>query len=469
MTWLLPTKGRPENLKRFMRAAREMGTSTPGIVLVNADDKTDYREAMALAPDGWLLYVVPAAKTYGDALRWVWDAVKDLPWVGLVSDDLVPCTPNWDKHLLQSLTGWNFVSSNDGWQAPRRMHGAVAWSGELLRAVGWLFPEGLTHVFHDDMWETIGRETGCWQVRMEVMVKHLHESLGGTIGPTMDTQSVLWLGDAARYETWTLGGEKDVAIAAVKALMAEKQVIAMKPDFAGVSLMIGVPAIDGKYESAFVAGVFQTFEAMKQQGVVCHLAEEKYTADISLGRAKIFAAFLRSGASHLLMIDADMGWEVEAVFRLFCAKKDFVAIAGPKKRYPLQFAANHTDAAGNPINLVYDTASGTMEVSEVGSAFALITRAMAEKLVRCYPELEYVGISGESEWAVFNPMVQARRYYSEDFAFCRRWRDIGGAVHIVPDVNLTHTGAHQFKGNFLQTAMAVKEGATMTRLADAAE
>jgi hypothetical protein len=402
-----------------------------------------------LCPPGWEFKLVPA-KCYGDALRAIWPQVKDMGWVGLVSDDLVPASGSWDVKLIGQLQGWNFVSSNDGWQAPGRMHGATCWSGDLLRAVGWLFPPELRHIFHDDVWETLGRETGTWSTRMDIMVKHLHEALGGVIGPTMDRNSALWKHDEAVYKTW-LENDKDAVAARIKQVQANYKVRVMTPDFKeGTSVMVGTPSIDGKYESAYVIGLYQTMQLFAQHKIGCQWAEEKYTADIALGRSKLFAAFLRSTATHFLMVDSDMGWEPDAILRLFYAKKDFVAIAGPKKRYPLQFAASYTDKRGQPIPLQWEDDSGTMEVGEVGMAFCLITRACAERIANAYPELVYGGVTGEKEFAVFMPLVKDGRFYSEDFAFCVRWRAIGGHVHIVPDIRLKHVGSHTFEGSFSQ-------------------
>lgn len=455
-TWLLPTRGRIHNLRRFLNAAREMGTDTPGLVLVNRPEleahADEYASAMKLFPS-WECVAVDA-ESYGDAIRAVWDRIKGMDWVGLASDDLVPAVSLWDKQLVGAIKGWNVVSSNDGWQArpniaESRMHGATVWSGDVLRAVGWLFPPKLRHIFHDDIWETIGRNTSCWQVRMDIMVKHLHEALEGVRGPTVDPNSDLWKHDQAVFQAW-VGADAPRCLAAVQEVMQRHGVVAMRPDFTGVSLMIGTPSVDGKYESTFMTSLWKTFDMLKASGVPTQFAEEKYTADIALARDNIFSAFVRSNATHLLMIDADMGWDLDAVIRLFCARKDFVAIAGPKKRYPIQFAANHTDPEGNPIPLEFDTGTGTMEVSEVGSAFALVTREMALRMVGAYPELEHKNLSGEQSWAVFNPMVVEGRFFSEDFAFCKRWRLIGGKVFIVPDVRLKHTGFHTFEAAFIE-------------------
>lgn len=460
--WLLPTKERIGNLRRFLSAAREMGTTTPGWVLVNAGEleanRFAYEQALSVGPQHWELKAVDA-QCYGDAVRAAWQDVEERDWVGLVADDLVPCTGNWDTALLKHLQGWNVVSSNDGWQATTgnilrdRLHGAIAWSGPLARAVGWIFPDGLTHIFHDDVWETIGRETACWQVRPEVMCKHLHESLEGSVPPTMDRESALWKHDESWFKDW-VASSKNECVAKVRAHMEACGVRQLVPDFTGVSIMIATPCIDARYDSTYMVSLFQTMKMLSENGVSCQMAEEKFTADVALARNKLFSAFVRSGCSHMLTIDADMGWPPDAIIRLLMAKKDFVAVAGPKKRYPITFAANWTDAAGNPVMLQYDYQSGTMEVGEIGSAFAMISKECAVRMAQSYPELDFVGVTGEIEHGVYNPMVQDRRYFSEDFAFCKRWRAIGGRVFMVPDVKLSHTGNHTFEGSFSEAAMA---------------
>ena len=330
-------------------------------------------------------------------------------------------------------------------------HGAIAWSGPLARAVGWIFPDGLNHIFHDDAWEALGRETACWQVHTEVMVKHLHEAKDGVIGPTMDPQSELWKHDEAWFKNW-VATDKPACVERIKKHLESFGVRQIKPDLSGVSLMIGTPCIDARYELTFMVSLFQTMRYLDSCGVPSQFAEEKFTADVSLARNKIFSAFLRSSCTHLLTIDSDMGWGVDAIIRLFNAKKDFVAVAGPKKRWPLTFAANHVDANGNPIPLQYDPATGTMEISEIGAAFCLMTRQCAEKMAQAYPELDFIGVTGEREHGPYIPMVQNSRYYSEDFSFCKRWRSIGGQCFMVPDAALSHTGSATFSGSFSEMA-----------------
>lgn len=445
--WLLPTKDRIENVARFFRSCLEYGCTTPGMVLVNADEwaERSAEYGRLILPAGWSFRPVEAT-CLAEAVGAVLPELIDGPWVGLLTDDLVPAFPGWDSALVGSLQGWNFVSSNDGWQAPARMHGATVWSGPLLRAVGWLFPPGFRHLFMDNVWESIAAECGCWQTRMDIMVKHMHAGITGAHDATEAHVNASWANDEAAWLEWERT-DRASTCASVRAVMLAHGVSRIEPDFTGLHIMIGVPSVSGSYESVFMASLFATLRFLAEKGVGVEMLEEKYNADITMARSKLFTAFLRSPrATHLLMIDADMGWDTGAVSRLIGAKKDLVCVAGPKKFYPLKFAANHTDEAGRPLPIVFDRASGTVEVSEVGMAFALLSREAATKIAAGFPELTYRNLMGEPEYAPFIPMIAHGRYFAEDFAFCARWRALGGTVHICPDVKLKHVGHHTFEG-----------------------
>jgi hypothetical protein len=43
------------------------------------------------------------------------------------------------------------------------------------------------------------------------------------------------------------------------------------------------------------------------------------------------------------------------------------------------------------------------------------------------------------------------RCLSEDYAFCRRWRDIGGKVFVDLQCNLMHLGQHMFRGDLAES------------------
>jgi hypothetical protein len=178
--WLLPTRRRPAKLATTMAAHLRTGVVTRGLVIVEkadwADNEAAYRD-IALPP-GWR-YVATDGDTMGDKVRELWPLYCGARAVGLLGDDNVPETPGWDRLVAADVNGWNVLSTNDDWQAHTdihrgRMAGATLWSGDLIRAIGWLYPPKLQHCYIDDIWERLGRLGRCWHVRMDVMVRHVH-------------------------------------------------------------------------------------------------------------------------------------------------------------------------------------------------------------------------------------------------------------------------------------------------------
>ena len=85
----------------------------------------------------------------------------------------------------------------------------------------------------------------------------------------------------------------------------------------------------------------------------------------------------------------------------------------------------------------------------------MIRRSALQKMQDHYREqLRYVNDIGfynnncrpEHCVAIFDTLIDpiSRRYLSEDYAFCKRWRDIGGEVFANMNHRLVHTGAASF-------------------------
>jgi hypothetical protein len=49
--------------------------------------------------------------------------------------------------------------------------------------------------------------------------------------------------------------------------------------------------------------------------------------------------------------------------------------------------------------------------------------------------------------AIGSPTAAHRRYLSEDYAFCRRWQQMGGKIHADVTTTLGHVGNLPFSGN----------------------
>ena len=93
--------------------------------------------------------------------------------------------------------------------------------------------------------------------------------------------------------------------------------------------------------------------------------------------------------------------------------------------------------------------------AEAPTGFMVIKRHVFLAMMKHYPELNYVpdgppnNPQAHLHWRFFDCMVDpdSGRYLSEDYAFCRRWRAIGGEIWLDQTSRLTHTGPYSFVGN----------------------
>ncbi len=234
-----------------------------------------------------------------------------------------------------------------------------------------------------------------------------------------------------------------------------------KIDLSNCHILIASPIMDGRVDFVYHNSIIRTKTLLEQLGAKVQTLATKYCADVYLAREKLFGAFLRiPEATHMLSIDSDMGWDEKDVVTMLLLKKDFLAAVGPKKLYPITFAYNLSDDNFKQLPMVHEIETNVAEVSEVGGAFVLMTRECCQKMADSYPELQYHGDHDVIEYGIYDPLYihsddgSLIRRLSEDYAFCYRWRKIGGKVEVLLDVTLQHVGNHTFIGNLLDYCIA---------------
>ena len=171
--WALPTFRRPERCAEVLRCLTEAGCSTPGIVIVNGTDDAEAYQRIML-PDGWRMTMLPSNIGVCQAMNWAFQAYPKEPFYGLICDDELVYTAEWDKKLIAAAGSKGIAHGNDGWKSGGRMHMYVTWGGDLVREVGWWALPGLWHWFHDNVWEEM--MAGRAEVRFlaDVRCEHRH-------------------------------------------------------------------------------------------------------------------------------------------------------------------------------------------------------------------------------------------------------------------------------------------------------
>jgi hypothetical protein len=240
-----------------------------------------------------------------------------------------------------------------------------------------------------------------------------------------------------------------------------------------MKVMFATPCYISGVSMNYVASVFSLALDARYFGLDCtlHLHSESL---ITRGRNMVVLKFLSDESlTHLFWIDSDITFETESAFRLLRANRDIVAGAYPIKRFnwpaeglpggmtQRQFEDRFTDYAFNPIRAdgkpvsAYADADGFVEVAEAPTGFMVIKRHVFTQMQQKYPELNYVPDGPPNNplrhlhWRFFDCIIDpdTGRYLSEDFTFCRRWRDLGGKVFVDLNCKLGHLGQHVFRGD----------------------
>lgn len=153
---------------------------------------------------------------------------------------------------------------------------------------------------------------------------------------------------------------------------------------------------------------------------------------ISHSRSYMLWQAMKTDADAVVFIDHDLSWEPEDLVRLIQHPGD---VAAGDYRYKMDeetyMARLFTTDDGHPMV----RADGTLRAHAVPAGFLKVTRAAVERFREAYPELLF----GKDEFIdLFNHGAYEGLWWGEDFAFSRRWRAMGGEIHLIPDLNITH-------------------------------
>ena len=184
---------------------------------------------------------------------------------------------------------------------------------------------------------------------------------------------------------------------------------------------------------------------------------------------------LQDPYTHFLFIDSDIDFNAETIFKMIEADKEVIAAPYPLKaidwdKIHRRIKAKEMDADMMskmgftwPIKLEDKTEvsieNGVMEVTHAPTGCMLLKKQVFEKMIKAYPDLKIEQptiVNGEETtkpyyYNFFDTYHEpdTKRYYGEDFGFCKRWTEIGGKCYIYVTDDITHVGEYRYTGNLL--------------------
>jgi hypothetical protein len=208
---------------------------------------------------------------------------------------------------------------------------------------------------------------------------------------------------------------------------------------------IAIPSRDGMLPIETVYGVLELWNSGRASNI------DHVRGGVAPHNRDILTAnFLADEQStHLLCLDSDMEWHARDVEKLLELGVDFAFGKYSGKRQGAPTMCSRLVAA----DLTPQRGCQYMreEWERCGAGFVLLSRSCVERMFDAYgPSESYVDAEGRALvglWQTSGRVELDGKMVAEtdDYAFCRRWRAIGGRIFTRTDVVLGHIGTHTYR------------------------
>lgn len=243
------------------------------------------------------------------------------------------------------------------------------------------------------------------------------------------------------------------------------------------SIYIGTPAFASMVSLPYMTSLIKTIQELHKCGILVHTDFIGNESLITRARNNIVARFMESKCDYLMFIDADITFEAEHIKMLIADDKDIIGGIYPLKRYEIEnnleraIKESKNDKGINypmlksklvnyAVNMLdnVDSATainGVMEVKHIATGFMMIKRGVIEKMIREYPKMKLKQASNFDKYGeryyynFFDTDVDKKGYYlSEDYAFCKRAKNIDYKIYADIRIPLCHSGTTTYQGHY---------------------
>ena len=234
-----------------------------------------------------------------------------------------------------------------------------------------------------------------------------------------------------------------------------------------IRVFISTPCYGGVCIEKYMISIIQLQLEFMREGIQMVLDTTENESLVHRARNVAIGRFMqKSDCDYFMFIDADIHFDPKSVVRLIKSGYDVSVSLYPKKVVMWEQASNaiksddNRDLAMLSSSLVANigatsrsvTANGFIEVLDGPTGFMVISRDALKKMHEHYTDLncknDHQNRDFDEYCAVFDCMIDpdTKRYLSEDYAFCRRWQQIGGKIYADVQATLGHVGNLPFGG-----------------------
>ena len=201
---------------------------------------------------------------------------------------------------------------------------------------------------------------------------------------------------------------------------------------------------------------------------------------VTQGRNLCVANFLKDpiNYTHLLFIDSDIDFKFDTIMKMIKFDREVIATPYPMKhihwdqiwdrvqkgkiknieqlkRAGHAFPIKLDNQKGKEIPVV----DGVIEVSHAPTGCMLIKKQVFDKMIKAYPNdkieqatiVNGIAVIDEYNYNFFDTIhdPETKKYYGEDFGFCKKWTAIGGKCYCYITEDITHVGEYAYNGKLM--------------------
>lgn len=230
---------------------------------------------------------------------------------------------------------------------------------------------------------------------------------------------------------------------------------------------IATPAYGGNCTIQYVQSILDLQMKLFTNGHTMAFGSTSNESLITRARNRIVYDFLKTDFEYLLFIDSDHRFSSDDILKMIDCDLDILCAVPPKK--VIDWDSVSSAVSLNKDRLEFYTGSFVLspinEKSEInplepfeikygGTGLMLIKRSVFEKMADSVKQYRANNSKEDFEMnrvvrEFFYTEVENDILLSEDYSFCKKWRDLGGKVYAAPWVGITHVGSYEFSGSFL--------------------
>jgi hypothetical protein len=210
-----------------------------------------------------------------------------------------------------------------------------------------------------------------------------------------------------------------------------------------MKLMIATPAYSGNVTISYMLSFNKTVMLLASQGIEVQPLVTTSGSLLVAERNRIIQAFWDSDCTHLLCIDADLGWAEQAVPAMLKTGKEFIGGCYPARGAVREFLFRPVKNEFGSI-VQNEEYKHLLKMDYIPAGFMLIARSVIEKMRNKFPELYYEPkdkrSKEEAAYCFFNTEVWNGEFWGEDYVFCRKAREAGVEIWVDPLIQFDHAG-----------------------------